>query len=130
MKETTKGTNFTPEGWDTVTPRIVVHDAKGLVEFLKDVFGASGEYLGSRPSEMWIGDSVIMISDSGLRHPAPGFLYVYVNDTDVTYQRALEAGASVLEEPFDTPYGDRRCMVEDKWGNNWQVATRLAEVQA
>jgi uncharacterized glyoxalase superfamily protein PhnB len=49
----------------------------------------------------------------------------YVADTDATYQRALNAGARSLEEPFDTPYGDRRCMVEDKWGNTWQIATQM-----
>ena len=51
------------------------------------------------------------------------FLYVYVNDTDATYQRALDAGARSLEKPADMHYGDRRGMVEDKWGNTWQIAT-------
>jgi uncharacterized glyoxalase superfamily protein PhnB len=54
------------------------------------------------------------------------FLYVYVEDTGATYLRALEAGATSLEEPFNTPYGDRRCMVEDEWGNTWQIATHIA----
>ena len=55
----------------------------------------------------------------------PAFLYVYVDDTDATYRRALEAGARSLEEPLDMLYGDRRGMVEDEWGNIWQIATRL-----
>jgi len=54
---------------------------------------------------------------------ANSFLYVYVSDVDGTYQRALDAGALSLEEPFDTPYGDSRCMVKDKWGNTWQIAS-------
>jgi len=66
-----------------------------------------------------------MISDAGVRSPTAAFLYVYVSDTDATYRRAIEAGARSLEPPFDTPYGDRRCMVEDHWGNNWQIATHL-----
>jgi uncharacterized glyoxalase superfamily protein PhnB len=74
---------------------------------------------------MRIGDSVIMISGAGARDPAPAFLYVYVPSTDETYRRAIEAGARSLEEPTDLPYGDRRGMVQDKWGNTWQIATRL-----
>lgn len=114
-----------PEGWHTVTPRIVVHDAKQFVDFLWYVFGATGEYLSERPSEIRIGDSLVMISDAGPRNPMLAFLYVYVGDADGTYRRALDAGADVVEEPFDTPYGDRRCMVEDKWGNTWQIATHI-----
>jgi PhnB protein len=116
MEETNNRLHSAPEGWHTVTPRIVAHDAKLLVEFLKQVFGATGEYLEARPSEVRIGDSVVMISDAGVRDATTAFLYVYVNDADATCQRALKSGARSLEEPCDTPYGDRRCMVEDKWG--------------
>lgn len=113
-----------PDGWHTVTPRIVAEDAEGLVAFLQRVFGAVGDYLGVRPSELRIGDSMVMISDAGERAPMPAFLYVYVGDLDATYRRALDLGARSLEAPFDTPYGDRRCMVSDRWGNIWQIATR------
>jgi len=123
MKETINPSHSAPDGWHTVTPRIVAHDAEALVEFLKQVFGATGEYRQSAPSEISIGDSVVMISDAGIRSPMTAFLYVYVSDTDATYRRALDAGVRVLEEPVETPYGDRRCMVEDKWGNTWQIAT-------
>jgi uncharacterized glyoxalase superfamily protein PhnB len=117
--------NFAPAGWHTVTPRIIVDDTKHFVEFLRTVFDATGEYHESRPSEIWIGDSVLMISDGGgIRSSMPAFLYVYVADTDATYRRAVDAGVKVIEKPIDTPYGDRRCMVEDKWGNAWQIATR------
>jgi uncharacterized glyoxalase superfamily protein PhnB len=92
----------------------VVHDAKQLVEFLRQVFGATGDYRPDRPSVIKIGDSSAMISDAGIRNAMTAFLYVYVNDADATYLRALDAGARSLEEPFDTPYGDRRCMIEEK----------------
>jgi len=111
-----------PAGWHTVTPRIVARDAKSLVEFLERVFGASGDYRPDRPSEVRIGDSVIMVSDAGVRGPAPAFLYVYVDDVDETHRRALDAGARSIEPPAVMPYGDRRCMVEDRWGNTWQIA--------
>jgi len=113
-----------PEGWHTVTPRIVAENARQLVAFIKRVFGATGEVLAERPSEVWIGDSVIMISDAGARGPMGAFLYVYVEDADAVYQRAIDAGAQSLEAPLDTPYGDRRCMIADRWGNIWQIATR------
>ena len=116
--------NFTPDGWHTVTPRIVVHGAQQLVQFIKQVFGATGDYSPDRPAVINIGDSIVMISDAGARKPAAAFLYVYVEDADRTYLRALEAGARSLEEPSDVPYGDRRGMVEDGWGNTWQIATR------
>jgi len=129
MKDSKARSNFTPDGWHTVTPRIVARDARQLVEFLHQVFGATGEYRREMPSVVQIGDSLVMISDVGVRGPTPAFLYVYVSDTDAAYRRALAAGARSLEEPADLPYGDRRCMVEDKWGNIWQIATHLRPVR-
>ena len=130
MKETTTRSHFAPEGWHTVTPRIVVHDAEKLVEFLRQVFGATGDYQPDLPSVIRIGDSMVMISDAGARSPMSAFLYVYVSDTDATYRRALDAGARALEAPSIMPYGDRRCMVEDKWGNTWQIATHMGDRDA
>jgi uncharacterized glyoxalase superfamily protein PhnB len=57
------------------------------------------------------------------REPAAAFLYVYVEDTDEACRRAVAAGARVAEPPGETPYGDRRCMLEDPWENAWQMAT-------
>lgn len=113
-----------PAGWHTVTPRIVVPDARGLVGFLKNVFAACGDYTPAAPAELRIGDSIVMVSDAGARPPAHAFLYVYVADADDTWRRAVAAGAEPLEAPLDTPYGDRRGMVRDAWGNTWQIATR------
>jgi PhnB protein len=117
--------NFAPEGWHSVTPRIVAEDAKGLVGFVKDVFGADGDYCENVPSEIRIGDSIVMITDAGVRLPMPAFLYVYVSDAGEAYRRSLDAGARSIEAPVDTPYGDHRCMVEDRWGNTWQIANRI-----
>jgi PhnB protein len=114
---------FIPEGWHTVTSRIVVRNAEQMVAFLKRVFGATGDYRKDSPSIVQIGDSVLMVSEAGIRNSTPAFLYVYVEDTDATFQRALEAGALSVEQPSDMPYGDRRGMVEDQWGNTWQIAT-------
>ena len=84
--------DFKPAGWPIVAPRIVVRDAKGLVNYLHEVFGATGEHQMQRPSEIWIGDSVILIGEPGVRPSLAAFLYVYVSDTDATYQRAHRRG--------------------------------------
>lgn len=115
---------FRPDGWPTVTPRIIVRDPENLIAFIKEVFYGRGEFRPGVPAEIRIGESVVMISDGGgLREPTPAFLYVYVEDADSTYSRAIEANAASIEEPTDMPYGDRRATVKDEWGNTWQIAT-------
>ena len=116
-------TKKVPEGWHSVTPRLVVNDAALQVKFLKQAFEGSGEFRTDRPSVVIIGDSPVMVSSVGPRAAMPSFLYLYVEDVNATYLRALEAGAIALEEPTETPYGDRRGMVQDPCGNVWQVAT-------
>jgi PhnB protein len=120
--------DWIPEGWHSVTPRLVVHDPKRLVAFLKDAFGAAGELATDAPAQMRIGDSMVMVSGVGLRDPMPGFLYLYVENADEVYWQALRAGAETVEEPRDLPYGDRRAMVKDPSGNIWQIATHTASL--
>jgi PhnB protein len=103
---------------------MVVEDVVGEVEFLRTVFGASGEVHEGRPAEIRIGDSLVMVSPADERALFPAFLYIYVDDADRTYVRALAAGAISVEEPLDTPYGDRRAMVSDPFGNVFQIAHR------
>jgi PhnB protein len=110
------------QGYHSVTPRIVVDDVVAQVQFLRSVFDATGEAVGDRPAEMLIGDSLVMVTPSTERSSFPAFLYVYVADADLTFQRAVAAGAVPLEEPLDTPYGDRRGMVRDPFGNVFQIA--------
>jgi PhnB protein len=115
-----------PPGYASVTPRIVVDDVAAAVNFLRAVFGAEGEARTGQPSELRIGDSLLMLSEAGERDLFPGFLYVYVDDADTVYRRAVSAGAETLEPPMDTPYGDRRAMVRDTFGNVFQIAHRMA----
>ena len=112
-----------PEGWHSVTPRLVAADPERLVGFLREAFGASGEFVREAPSQIRIGDSIVMVSGAGPRALRPGFLHVYVEDADATYERALRAGAVSIEAPGDMPYGDRRAMIADPFGNEWQIAT-------
>jgi PhnB protein len=115
--------HFAPPGWPLVVPRLVAPDPRGLVEFIRVTFGASGDYREAVPTELHIGGSVVMISGTGERGAMTGFLYVYVPDTDAAFQRAVAGGAAVIEAPAEMPYGDRRAMVRDPWGNTWQIAT-------
>jgi PhnB protein len=117
-----------PQGWHTVTPRLFVNDAAKLVEFLKHTFAASGSYRDDGPTEIHIGDSIVMISGTDLRDATAAFLYIYLEDTDAAYRRALEAGATVVEEPQDMFYGDRRATVKDPFGNTYQIATHKEDL--
>jgi uncharacterized glyoxalase superfamily protein PhnB len=128
--ERKKMVRFQPDGWHTVTPRIVTQDPENLVRFIKSVFYAKGEYRAGLPAEIRVGDSVVMVSGDGERALIPAFLYVYTDDTDAAYRRAIAAGATALEEPMDMPYGDRRAMVKDSWGNTWQIATHKEDLTA
>jgi PhnB protein len=114
-----------PAGYSSVTPRLFVADPEAQVEFLRSVFDASGEVHPGRPTELRVGDSLVLVGSTAEREPFPAFLYIYVDDADTTYQRALNAGAISVEQPLDTPYGDRRAMVRDRFGNVYQIAHRV-----
>jgi PhnB protein len=115
-----------PAGYHSVTPRMVVTDVPGQVAFLRAAFGAAGHVGVDGPSEIRIGDSLVLVSPAGERAPFPAYLYVYVEDADEAYERAMAAGAELIEAPINTPYGDRRAMVRDPWGNVFQLAHRRA----
>ncbi|HJX90655.1 MAG TPA: VOC family protein [Pyrinomonadaceae bacterium] len=116
-----------PEGWHSVTPRLIVRDVGQEVQFLREAFNATGDFQPDMPCQMRIGDSVVMVSGVDVRELMPAFLYVYVDDTDAVYESSLKAGAESLEDPRDTPYGDRRAMIRDPGGNIWQIATHNKE---
>jgi PhnB protein len=113
------------DGYGTVTPRVVVDDVYAQTAFLRTEFGAIGDVEPGRPTEVHVGDSLIMVSSTSERDVFPAFLYIYVDDADQTYERALSAGAVSIEAPLDTPYGDRRAMVRDPFGNVFQIAHEL-----
>ena len=117
---------YKPKGRSTVIPRIITDDVDGLVRFIREVFGAKGDVQSGQPTELTIDDSTLMVSDGGgVRRAQGAFLYVYVPDADAAFARAVKAGARTVETLEDMPWGDRRATVEDRWGNTWQIATRL-----
>ncbi|SRR5712691_9964760 len=124
-----------PEGYHTVTPYLTVQGATTLIDFLTQAFDAKELERMTRPdgaighAQVRIGDSVVMISESrGEWKPMPGAIYLYVNDTDAAYTRALRAGATSLMEPADQFYGDRNAGVKDPVGNLWWIATHKEDV--
>jgi uncharacterized glyoxalase superfamily protein PhnB len=58
----------------------------------------------------------------------PAALHLYVDDSDSTYQRALQAGAASLMEPADQVHGDRMAGVRDPFGNVWWIATHVEDL--
>jgi uncharacterized glyoxalase superfamily protein PhnB len=120
----------TPAVQRSIIPRIVVQDVEGCASFLRSVFGAEGEVFTDRPAQMIIGNSMVMISSLAEREHFPAFLYIYVDDTDAAYRRAVDAGAQTIEAPSDQFYGDRRAMVKDGHGNVYQIATPIASIDS
>ena len=115
-------------GYQTVTPYLTVKRAEQLVEFVKEAFGATEVFrtigsAGGLHAEVSIGDSKLMIGGYETVEEIPTALHVYVPDADAVYQRALEAGATSVEEPVDQFYGDREAGVKDPTGNVWWIAT-------
>jgi PhnB protein len=124
-----------PDGYHTVTPYLIVEGASSLIEFLKEAFDAQETERVVQPdgsimhAEVRIGDSIVMLSDAmGERKPMPTSIYLYVNDADATYQRALQAGGTSVMEPANLFYGDRHGSVKDPAGNYWSIATHIEDV--
>jgi uncharacterized glyoxalase superfamily protein PhnB len=117
-------TRYKPADRPAVVPRLFTKDIEGQVAFLKAAFGAKGRLRRDRPTELVVGDSVIMVADGGgVRKPTSSAFYIYVPDADRVWARAVKAGAKSYSAPEDTPWGDRRAIVDDAWGNHWQIAT-------
>ena len=120
-----------PEGYHAVTPYLVVQDIEVLITFLKETFDAeetehvAGSDGTTRHAEVRIGDSVVMMGAARGRQPVPGMLYVYTEDVDAAYSRALKAGGESIAQPENQFYGDRTAGVTDSQGNIWYMATRV-----
>lgn len=121
-----------PEGYPTVSPYLIVGGAAQTIEFLARVFDATelrrfaAEGGGVMHAEVRIGDSVIMVADGAEGWPPmPAHVHVYVPDVDDTYRRALEAGATSVQEPVQKGDEDKRGGVKDAGGTTWWIATKV-----
>ena len=132
-----------PDGYNGVTPYLIVGDAARAIEFYKEAFGAEEVYRFDAPggrvghADVKIGDSHVMLADEhpemGARSPktiggSPVSLSLYVEDVDATVERAVEAGARLVRPVANQFYGDRTGGVEDPFGHVWYVATHVEDV--
>jgi PhnB protein len=112
----------------TITPYLVVSDADAELTFLKAAFGGA-EVTCQRNqdntvmhAEIKIGDSLIMLGQAGDQWKAlNAALYLWVEDVDATYAKALQAGAKSQSPPEDKPYGHRNAGIIDRNGITWWI---------
>ncbi|MBX3414334.1 MAG: VOC family protein [Pirellulales bacterium] len=124
-----------PDGYHTVTPYLIVSGVPKLLAFMKQAFDAQEMSLTRHPdgsvmhADMKVGDSRIMIGEARDEWPPlPAMIYLYVPDTDATYQKAIAAGAETVMEPADQFYGDRNAGVKDPTGILWWIGTHQEDV--
>jgi PhnB protein len=124
-----------PQGYRTITPYLRVKGAKTLINFLERAFGAKNMRQTVRPdgsignAEVLIGDSMIMIADgTETWQSSPTSIYMYVENCDAVYQKAIEEGGESIIEPQDMFYGDRNAGVKDFCGNSWWIGTHIEDV--
>jgi uncharacterized glyoxalase superfamily protein PhnB len=124
-----------PEGYHTITPYLVVPDISVVSEFLGRAFNAKTCEWNTAPdgkvahASMKIGDSMLMMGAAHGQWKAEAVtLYMYVEEVDQAYRRAIEAGATSIQEPRHEFYGDRTAAVMDPAGNRWYIATHVEEV--
>lgn len=126
---------YTPEGYTTVCPYLMVESIEKELSFLEAVFGAvATERLKNEQgiiqhAEARLGEVIIMMGRARAEWPATqGWNYVFVDNTDTTYSRALENGASSVLEPGDRFYGYREGGIRDPQGNTWWIAQVLEKL--
>ena len=133
-----------PDGYHTITPNIIVAGAAKAIDFYKKAFGAEEIMRMPGPdgarimhAELRIGDSPIMLSDEmpdmGCKAPnayggSPVSFYVYVENVDAAWKRAVDAGAKVTMPLADMFWGDRIGSVEDPFGHKWSLAQHIKDL--
>lgn len=123
----------------TITPYLLYEDVGGALTWLAKAFGFRKYGTQMKQPDgtithaaMRLGGAFVMMGDPGPKYRNPKrlgrvtqHLYVTVNRVDARFRRAVKAGAQVLEEPADTPYGHRRFGVADPEGHQWYFAEEI-----
>ena len=132
-----------PEGYHTVTASLIFAGVDKAMDFYKKAFGAEEVMRMPGPggrvmhAELRIGDSRIMLADEmpdmGCKAPAsfggsPVSFYVYVENADAAFKRAVDAGAKVRMPLMDMFWGDRCGNVEDPFGYRWNIAQHVKDM--
>jgi uncharacterized glyoxalase superfamily protein PhnB len=122
---------FIREGFHSITPYLIISGAAQWIDFVKQAFGAEEHFRAKRPgaedvimhAEVKIGDSMVELADANPQFPPiPCTLLLRVDDPDAIYNRALEAGATVMQPIADAPYGSRGGTVLDVAGNRLHIS--------
>lgn len=118
-----------PANYQTIMPYLIVKGAEKFIDFTKQVFDATETYKAMRDentimhAEIMIGESTIMFADATDNYePRTAGLFIYVDNADDRYQKAVEAGAAIIAPPSDQPYG-RSGGVIDPFGNTWWITS-------
>jgi uncharacterized glyoxalase superfamily protein PhnB len=125
-----------PEGFHTITATMNVEGCGEAVELYKKAFGAEVVDLAMDPSgkkimhgDLKIGSSHLFVADvfpeMGMGGARTASLWLYVENIDASYKRAVDAGMKGTMPPVDMFWGDRFGRVTDKWGNDWSLAQRI-----
>ena len=135
--------SYAPAGHHTVTPYVIVSDARAAIDFYARAFGAVQTSLSVddagkvRHAEVRIGDSPVMLAETfefqGVSATNPAaiggrtsmHIYLYVPDSDALFAQAIAAGAREVMAVADQSYGDRSGGVVDPFGHVWWIATHL-----
>ena len=126
---TSRGPRHKPEGLRDVTTYLHPHGVDRLLQFMTDAFGAETLERYASPegviahAKVKVGNSVIEMGEAhGQWQPMPTMIYLQVEDTDTSYERAMAQGAKSIMPPSNQPYGARMAGVEDSAGNQWYLA--------
>ena len=118
-----------PDNYQTVMPYLIVKDAAQFIAFMQNVFDAKETYKSMRDentimhAEIMIGGSTIMLADSTEKFSErPAGLFIYVDDADETFKKAIDAGGVTEMEVLDQSYG-RSGGVRDPFGNVWWITS-------
>jgi len=133
-----------PEGFNSITPVFVCKDSRKAIDFYKQAFGAQELLVMPGPdgngvmhAQLKIGNSIIMLGDEVPQMScksvetlggSPVNIYLYVENVDQAFRRALEAGAQSLEAVEDQFWGDRVGTVQDLFGYRWTLATHIKDL--
>lgn len=141
-------TEAIPEGTESrCIPYLMIDGAARAIEFYTEAFGATERFRMPMPdgsvahAEVDIDGAVVYLADAPADMPGEAgsptklggtsvLLHRYVPDCDAAFQRAVDAGATVVRAPEDQFYGDRSAVVADPFGHHWSLHTHVRDVSA
>ncbi len=138
------GVSPIPQGMHTLTPNLVIRDCAKAIAWYERALGAKESHRMTAPdgksvwhAELRIGDSVVFVNDEmpgmgrgapSADSPVPVTMWLYVQDCDAAFRRAVDAGAKSLMEPVDMFWGDRCAGIADPFGYVWSFATHQKDM--